>query len=122
MLLYVLDHGAVLLIDELDASLHPHLSAEVVRMFHDPEINQKGAQLIFSSHDPTLLGNLLSDRPPLRRDEVWITEKDETGATHLFPLTDYKPRKSENLERGYLQGRYGGVPFLDHDRIREPVG
>jgi uncharacterized protein len=121
ILLYVLDQGAVLLIDELDASLHPYLSAEVVRMFHDPETNRSGAQLVFSSHDPTLLGNLLSDRPPLRRDEIWITEKNETGATNLLPLTDYKPRKAENLERGYLQGRYGGVPFVDHDGIREPV-
>jgi predicted ATPase len=120
-LLYVLQAGAVLLIDELDASLHPYLSAEVIHMFHDPDVNRKGAQLIFTSHDPTLLGNLIDERPPLRRDEVWITEKDRTGATHLYALTDFKPRKSENLERGYLQGRYGGVPFVDHDRIRESV-
>lgn len=120
-LVSVLQRGAVLIIDELDASLHPHLSEEIVRMFHDPEVNREGAQLIFSSHDPTLLGNLLSEEPPLRRDEIWITEKDRSGATRLYALTDFKPRKSENLERGYLQGRYGGVPFVDHERAREPV-
>lgn len=50
--------------------------------------------------------------PPLRRDQVWLTEKDPEGATCLYPLTDYKPRPCENLERGYLQGRYGAIPFL----------
>jgi hypothetical protein len=118
----VLQTGAVLLIDELDASLHPYLSDEIIRMFHDQEMNSMAAQLIFTSHDPTLLGNLLGDRPALRRDEIWITEKDRSGATHLYALTDFTPRKSENLERGYLQGRYGGVPFVDHERARESVG
>ena len=56
----------------------------------------------------------------LRRDQVWLTEKDKEGATHLYPLTDFKPRKAENLERGYLQGRYGAIPFLgDHARLGE---
>ena len=53
-----------------------------------------------------------SAKPALRRDQVWLTEKDGEGATVLYPLTDYKPRKAENLERGYLQGRYGAIPFL----------
>ena len=48
---------------------------------------------------------------PLRRDQVWFAEKDNDGASTIYPLTDYKPRKVENLERGYLQGRYGAVPF-----------
>ena len=113
--------GALLLIDELDSSLHPYLSEEVLRMFHDPDENKKNAQLVFTSHDPTLLGNLLGEQTPLRRDEIWITEKDRSGATRLYSLTDFKPRKSENLERGYLQGRYGGVPFIDHERVRESV-
>ena len=57
------------------------------------------------------MGTTLGE-PPLRRDQVWFTEKDEGGASTLYPLTDYKPRKAENLERGYLQGRYGAIPFL----------
>ena len=71
----------------------------------------KNAQLIFTTHDTNLLGNTLGE-PALRRDQVWLTEKDGEGATVLYPLTDYKPRKAENLERGYLQGRYGAIPFL----------
>ena len=111
-ILRVLDTGSVLCIDELDASLHPHLALEIIRMFQDPKRNPRHAQLIFNTHDIVLLGNLAGG-PHLRRDQVWFVEKDSDGATHLYPLTDFKPRKDENLERGYLQGRYGAVPFID---------
>jgi hypothetical protein len=103
--------GGVLLIDELERSLHPTLAKQIIRQFNDPVANPKNAQLIFTTHDTNLLGNTLGD-PALRRDQVWLTEKDDGGATVLYPLTDYKPRKAENLERGYLQGRYGAIPFL----------
>lgn len=109
-----LERGHALVVDELDASLHPKLVSEVIRFFHDPELNPHRAQLIFNTHDPSLMGALLGDSP-LRRDEVWLTEKGNDGATRLYPLTEFKPRKAENLERGYLQGRYGGVPFIDRD-------
>jgi AAA15 family ATPase/GTPase len=66
---------------------------------------------MFTTHDTNLLGNVLGE-PPLRRDQIWFTEKDQTGATKLYPLSDFHPRKEENLERGYLQGRYGAIPFL----------
>jgi AAA15 family ATPase/GTPase len=111
-LLRTLGAGSLLCVDELDASLHPHLALEVIRAFQDPARNPKHAQLIFNTHDTTLLGNLL-DGPHLRRDQVWFVEKDGEGATHLYPLTDFKPRKDENLERGYLQGRYGAIPFIE---------
>ncbi|HVT15347.1 MAG TPA: AAA family ATPase [Thermoanaerobaculia bacterium] len=110
-LLNVLESGAVLCVDELDRSLHPRLALEVVRIFEDPSRNPKNAQLIFNTQDTTLLGNLLGG-PGLRRDQVWFVEKDSTGASHLYPLTDFKPRRDENLERGYLQGRYGAIPFI----------
>lgn len=112
--------GGVLCIDELEASLHPALAMRVVRMFNDQQLNIGGAQLIFATHDTNLLGSAV-DEPALHRDQVWFTEKDETGATHLYPLTDFHPRREENLERGYLQGRYGAVPFLGEliDRTRE---
>lgn len=103
--------GSVVLIDELEASLHPLLALQLVRTFNDPQQNRRNAQLVFSTHDTNLLGTIFGT-PPLRRDQVWLTEKDREGATRLYPLTDYKPRKVENLERGYLQGRYGAVPFL----------
>lgn len=111
-ILRALNDGGTLTIDEIDASLHPHLTSEILRIFSDPVRNPKQAQLLFTSHDTTLLGGMLGDRG-LTRDQVWFTEKKTDGATVLYPLTDFSPRKAENLERGYLQGRYGAVPFLD---------
>lgn len=113
-----LTNGRMLLIDELDASLHPSLAREIVHQFNDPATNPYNVQLIFTTHDTNLLGTTLGE-PAFRRDQVWLTEKDDTGATVLYPLTDYKPRKAENLERGYLQGRYGAIPFLDSFRLLE---
>jgi len=109
--LETLERGGVLLIDELEASLHPAIGRHIVRLFNDPKTNPRNAQLIFTTHDTNLLGTTLGE-PVLRRDQVWLTEKDDEGATVLYPLTDFKPRKAENIERGYLQGRYGAVPFL----------
>jgi predicted ATPase len=103
--------GGVLCVDELDASLHPMIALELLRLFHDPQRNPHGSQLVFTTHDTNLLGSL-SGEPLLRRDQIWFTEKDQAGATKLYPLTDFHPRKEENLERGYLQGRYGAIPFL----------
>lgn len=110
-LLNALQSGSLLIIDELEASLHPLLALQVVRQFNDPRTNPRNAQLLFTTHDTNLLGTELGE-PALRRDQIWLTEKDKEGATCLYPLTDYKPRKAENLERGYLQGRYGAIPFL----------
>jgi AAA15 family ATPase/GTPase len=110
-ILQAMRKGGILLVDELERSLHPALAQQIIRQFNDPVANPKNAQLIFTTHDTNLLGNTLGE-PALRRDQVWLTEKDPEGATVLYPLTDYKPRKAENLERGYLQGRYGAIPFL----------
>jgi len=110
-LLLTLRRGGTLVVDELEKSLHPLLALWIVNRFNNPETNPNNAQLMFSTHDTTLLGTTLSDSE-LRRDQVWLTEKGVNGATILFPLTDYKARKRENLERGYLQGRYGAVPIF----------
>ncbi|WP_168212075.1 AAA family ATPase [Actinomadura rubteroloni] len=111
-ILQSLKQGRILVVDELDARLHSTLSAELVRLFQDPITNKNGAQLIFNSHDTTLLGKNAPCR--LRRDQVWFAEKDDDGATHLFPLTDYRVREGiDNVQRGYLRGRYGAVPFFD---------
>ncbi|MFF3953755.1 ATP/GTP-binding protein [Streptomyces sp. NPDC001890] len=115
-MLTVLDKGAVLLVDELDSSLHPTLAAEVVRIFQDPKANPRNAQLIFTTHDATLLGSEVLDRP-LGRDQVWITIKSRSGATELYPVTAAHPKDGENLERGYLRGRYGGVPRVSAGEI-----
>jgi uncharacterized protein len=110
-ILLAIQEGGTLLVDELEGSLHPSIAQQIFRQFNDPATNPRNAQLIFTTHDTNLLGTTLGE-PILRRDQVWLTEKDKEGATVLYPLTDYKPRKAENLERGYLQGRYGAIPFL----------
>lgn len=107
-LIDVLDHGNVLVVDELDSSLHPVLTRRLVEMFHSPRVNPKGAQLIFNTHDVSLL-----DRTLFRRDQIWFVEKDRQGATHLYSLLDFSPRKEEALAKGYLQGRYGAIPFIE---------
>ena len=106
-LVHFVGSGGTLCVDELDASLHPLLALGVLHYFSNPKWNPHGAQIIFTTHDTNIL-----DRASLRRDQIWFTEKDAEGGTHLYPLTDFKPRKNENLERGYLQGRYGAVPFI----------
>jgi AAA15 family ATPase/GTPase len=111
LIVETLETGYLLCLDEIDASLHPYLVLEILRNFQDPERNPKQAQLIFNTHDTTLLGHLLGE-PGLHRDQIWFVEKDEEGASHVYPLSDFKPRKQENIERGYLQGRYGAVPFI----------
>lgn len=103
--------GGLLFIDELERSIHPALAMHIIRQFTSPTTNPKHAQLLFTTHDTNLLGTATGS-PTLARDQVWLTEKNQTGAAVIYPLTDYKPRKHENLERGYLQGRYGAIPFL----------
>lgn len=104
-----LESGGALLVDELDASLHPLLIAEALNMFQDKKSNRSGAQLIFTTHDVTLLDNSF-ERFRLSRGQVWLAEKGDDGSSSLTPLSDYRPRKGEDLARGYLQGRYGGTP------------
>jgi AAA15 family ATPase/GTPase len=109
-LLAALKMGRVFCIDELDASLHPLLAMQIINLFNNPELNESGAQLIFNTHDSNLLSSKL-----LRRDQIWFTEKQPDGSGHLYPLTDFKPRLGENIENGYLQGRYGAIPFLNSE-------
>lgn len=113
---YVLDHGALLLVDELDDSLHPHLVTYLVNYFNDPVNNPKGAQLIFTSHDVTLLRG-----DTLHPDQIWLCEKRAGQAAHLFPLSTYKVRKGEAKEDRYLAGRYGGLPRITKTYIAEKL-
>jgi len=116
--LSALRDGRVLLFDEIDASLHPRLSARLLELFQDRETNPRGAQLIFTTHDTSLLSQL-------NRDEVWLTEKGDSGATTLTALAECggeKVRRSLNLEKAYLQGRFGAVPELDQSALRRVVG
>lgn len=103
----ILDKGMTLLVDELGSSLHPLLVRRLVELFQSPTINKKGAQLIFTTHDTSLLNPEL-----YRRDQIWFIEKDQDQASKVYPLSDFSPRKNEALENGYLMGRYGALPFL----------
>lgn len=100
----VLENNRVLVVDELDTSLHPLLVHNLVKRLHHDGTD---AQLIFTTHDTTLLSQKI-----LRRDQVWFMEKDDKSSTRLYPLSDFSPRDNEAIERGYLNGRYGGIPFL----------
>ena len=80
-------------------------------MFNDKENNINNSQLIFNTHDTNLL-----DLNILRRDQIWFTEKNvDTGESTLYPLSDFSVRKQENIEKGYLLGRYGAVPFIKNN-------
>jgi len=116
--LTALRRGSLLLFDELDASLHPTLSAELIRLFHDPATNPQGAQLIFTSHDTSLLNHL-------NRDEVWLTEKTGKGSTRLGALAEFageRVRRSRNLENAYLHGRFGALPDVDRTELLRVLG
>jgi AAA15 family ATPase/GTPase len=106
-----LEKGGILIVDEIEASLHPMLTRRLVEMMQNSEINKNHAQLIFTTHDVMLL-----DLTLLRRDQIWFTEKDpETLSTDMFSLWDFSARKGENIRKGYLQGRFGAIPFLGGD-------
>lgn len=103
-----LKRGNVLFIDELHDNLHPNLVKFLVQLFHSDETNKNNAQLVFTTHETSILS-----QDVFRRDQIWFCEKDKSQATHLYPLTDFHPRKGrENLELAYLSGRYGALPFI----------
>jgi AAA15 family ATPase/GTPase len=107
--------GYTVFIDELEAHLHPRLTRELIKFIQNPEYNRNGAQLIFATHDVSLL-----DPELFRRDQIWFTEKDKNGSTQLYSMSDYKerrPRKGEAMQKGYLAGRYGAIPILESFRI-----
>jgi AAA15 family ATPase/GTPase len=118
--LTVLERGSTLCVDEIDSSLHPRLTARLVELFRGGETNPAGAQLIFTTHDATLLGTSFG-QDVLSRDEVWFVEKGTHGASKVFPLTDFHPRREENTERRYLGGSYGAIPDVSEYEFRRAV-
>lgn len=109
--------GQVLCIDELDASLHPTLTAALVELFKDPDLNTRGAQIVFTTHDTSLLDN--SPVQLLSSGEVWLCEKNDDGASDLVPLSVFtSTRKGTNKQRRYLAGAFGAIPRVDTSGIR----
>lgn len=108
-----LTNGKILIIDELDAKLHPLITSQIVTLFNNPKMNKHNAQLLFATHDTNLLNTDL-----FRRDQIWFTEKDEFEQTDLYSLYDInlpdgsKVRNDSNIEKNYIRGRYGAIPFI----------
>lgn len=105
--LNILENGYFAGLDEIESSMHPLMVRALLNLVFSEETNRKGAQLLFTTHNPLLL-----DTGLIRRDQIWFADKDDGGGTFLYPLTDYQPRKKESLVRGYMAGRYGAVPFI----------
>lgn len=116
--LQALEDGALLVVDEIEDSLHPLLTKRLIEMVQDNTINTEGAQLLFTTHDAMLL-----DFTFFRRDQIWFAEKDEKScATELYSLASFSPRKGENIRKGYLQGRFGAIPFIGDDGLWSSSG
>ena len=102
------ENTKVIIVDELERSLHPALVEFIVKLFNNKEINKANSQLIFTTHAMNLLNLEL-----LRRDQIWFTEKNpENGVSDLYPLDSFSVRKDENIQKGYINGRYGAIPFI----------
>ena len=120
----VLSRGSVMVVDEIDARLHPILTRNLVQLFNSTQSNPLNAQLVFATHDTNLLTNNL-----FRRDQIWFIEKDQQQASHLYSLADFKGvRNDASFEKDYILGRYGAIPFLgnlrdmlDLSKISEPT-
>ena len=108
-LIDAIDSGRTLFVDEVERSLHPVLLESLVSLFFDPEVNDRGAQLVFTTHDLSFLRSGL-----MRRDQIWFVEKDaQAGSSELYPLSSFSPRKDESVMNRYLYGAYGAVPYVD---------
>ena len=107
--------GSLVIADELGSNIHPNITREIVKLFQNPETNPNHTQLIFTSHDNTLQRNNL-----LRRDQVWFTQKRPDQSTELYPLSDFKVRNDLAIDKAYLDGRFGAVPFIS-DEDKEPT-
>lgn len=106
--LNAIQQGNVVVVDEMNEHLHPNLVRFLVQTIHNPALHEQPTQLIFTTHETSILS-----QDVFRRDQIWFTEKDEFNATRLYPLSDFSPRKGvENLEKNYLQGRYGALPYF----------
>lgn len=113
MILLALREGRPVIIDELDAKLHPKLLRYIIRMFTDKNINKKGAQLLFTSQDMSTMKNTV-----FRRDEIWFAVEDDEFTSQIYSLNsirdedDSKIRNTASYSRQYLEGRYGADPYL----------
>jgi len=102
-----LNQGGIFIVDEIESSLHALLTLQIIKLFNHKATNPNGAQLLFTTHETHILCSNL-----LRRDQIWFSEKNLSGETVIAPLTDYQLRSTDNIQKGYLEGRFGAIPFL----------
>ena len=107
------EKGKTIVLDEIDKSMHPSLVKFIMNLFRDPDVNKNGAQLIVTTHETGILSLEM-----FRRDQIYFTEKDsKSGVTDLYSLDEFSVRKTENIEKVYLMGRYGAIPFLQAGEV-----
>ncbi len=112
----LLSRQTVAFVDEIDTSLHPAYVEELVKLYRDPATNPHQSQLIFTTHDVSLITKSGADEPVIDQDQIWFTEKKTDGASELFPATSLRTRWEENFGRNYLHGVYGAMPQPDFHR------
>jgi AAA15 family ATPase/GTPase len=117
--LRIVDMGGAFIVDEIDASLHPRLTTALISLFKSEDLNPKGSQLIFTSHDTSLMGHLTGES--LDTEEIWFAEKSNDGSTGIYPLTDFPVKSDHNVERRYLGGRYGAVPSISWEELKSSL-
>ena len=113
VILMALKEGRLVVVDELDAKLHPKLLRYVIRLFTNPEINKNGAQLLFTSHDMSTMKNSI-----FRRDEIWFAALNEENSSIIYSLSELRKENNDPInntaayDKQYLEGRYGADPYL----------
>lgn len=117
LIFMALRSGDTIVVDEFERSLHPEIAQYILGLFNDPEVNTKGAQFIFATHDTTLL----SPENKLRRDQINLVEKNEKGETEMFAVSDIKGIREGNYEKWYLEGRLGAVPNIARETFRHEL-
>lgn len=117
LLKHAFEKGLTLMIDEIDQSLHTFIVRYLVNAFRNPSINKAGAQLIMTTHNTSILSLDI-----FRREQIYFVEKNKnTAVSNLYSLDEYSVRKGENIEKGYLSGRYGAVPHVQPENDRLPL-
>ncbi|MEY3304778.1 MAG: AAA family ATPase [Pseudanabaena sp.] len=114
---FIFQHRHLLRSDELGSNIHPNIVREIIKLFQDSKTNPHRTQLIFTSHDNTLQRNNL-----LRRDQIWFTQKRPDQSTELYSLSDFKVRNDLAIDKAYLDGRFGAVPFISDEDDFMPIG
>ncbi|VAW63348.1 hypothetical protein MNBD_GAMMA11-1554 [hydrothermal vent metagenome] len=114
----VLRDGLILFVDEIEGSFHPHIAELIIKIFNDPLLNRNNAQLIFTTHDLSLM-----ESDVMRKDQIYLTEKDPANGTRLYCLESYEAGLKDNspFSKWYNEGRLGAIPEIDYRNISDAI-